>query len=228
VNRRRGALCLATGVAIALAACAAQRGAAPDPGAVLFDGGIAQFVPLHAGDWFVYRATGGARAEHFERSEVTATANPHELLLTVSDGDTAAVRINLRLEADAVRVVSEMDLRGDIGAVYATPLPLFSVPVRENARAGSAVDLVRISDGGVLDHGSVELTITNARDPANGDIVSRVDRRLVLPGGVLPATHIIWIRPGLGEIATQGDSGERRELVCARIGGRSIGTCPQG
>lgn len=214
-------------VALALAGCAAQRGAVLDPGAVLFDGGIAQLVPLHAGDWFVYRATGGTRGEYLERSELTAMARPDELLLTVTDGDTAVVRVHLRLDGDAVRVVSEMDLRADIGAIYAAPLPLFTSPVRENAHAGSAVQLVRASDGGVLDRGEVELTVSSARDTASGDIVSRVDRTLVLPGGVLPSTHTMWIRPGVGEIATESANG-RHELVCARIGGTSFGTCPSG
>lgn len=214
-------------LALALIACSARRDAAPDAGAVLFDGGIAQLVPLHAGDWFVFVAASGTRGEHLERSELAATERSDELLMTVRDGDTEVGRVQLRLGGDTVRVVSEMDVRSNIGAIYATPLPLFSVPVRENAHAASAVTLVRVSDGGTVEEGKVELTISSSRDPKSGDIVSRVDRQLELPGGAVPSSHTMWIRPGVGEIATES-ANERRLLLCARIGGTPVGQCPPG
>jgi hypothetical protein len=124
-----------------------------------------------------------------------------------------------------VRVVSEMDLRQNIGAVYATPLPLFSVPVHEHAQADSTVQIMRLSDGSEIDHGQVALTITNMRDPASGDIFSQVDRQLTLTGGDLPATHRMRIRPGVGQTATES-AAEQRELMCALIGGTAVGTCP--
>lgn len=220
---------LSTGVALAFAlvGCSASQRAAPTgSGAVLFDGTIQQLVPLHAGDWFVYRSRDGAGGEHLERSELTTAKRAHELLLTVNDNGATIARIHLRLDEDAVRVISEMDLRSDVGAIYATPLPLYAAPLREHATASSTVEVVRISDGHQLDHGDVELQVTSARDAANGDIVSRIDRKLVLSGGVLPNTLAMWIRPGIGQIATEGAGGERRELVCARIGGTSFGTCP--
>jgi len=47
----------------------------------------------------------------------------------------------------------------------------------------------------------------------------------VLAGGDLPATHRMRIRPGVGQIATES-AAERREMVCALIGGKAVGTCP--
>jgi len=227
VRWRRRAPRLAAGAALVLAvvACSARRPAV-DPGAVLFDGSIEQLAPLHAGDWFLYRVSGGAGAERLERSELTATGRPRELLLTVTSGGMVRSRVHLRLDADAVRVVSEMNLGGNIGVIYAMPMPLMIVPVYEAASFHSAVDVVRPSDGAVLDHGDIEIRVASARDPATGDIVSRVEQQLVLTGGVLPATRAFWVRPGVGNIASQGTGGERSELVCARVGGTSFGTCP--
>jgi hypothetical protein len=77
----------------------------------------------------------------------------------------------------------------------------------------------------VLDRGDVEVNISSRRDAASGDVISRVDRRLVVGAGTLPSTYTMRIQPGRGQIAT--DNGyERRELVCASIGGTSVGTCP--
>jgi hypothetical protein len=211
-------------VALLLAGCSAH-GSVAGSGTVLYEGGIQQLVPLHAGDWFLYNVVTGTRGPHFERSDLSATARKDELLLTVHEGDAEVADIQLRIDGDAVRVVSERDLSQNIGAIYATPLPLFSVPVREHAQAESTVQIVRLSDGVEIDHGHVELTITNMRDPASGIIVSQVDRRLVVTGGDLPASHRMWIRPGVGQIGTESAS-ERRELVCAMIGGTAMGTCP--
>jgi hypothetical protein len=231
VPTARFACVLVAGIALglAVAACAAKRTAPTGSGAVLFDGAIAELAPLHAGDWFLYRASAGTAATQLRRSELTATDRAHELLLTMfDDGGRAVARVRLQLDERTVRVVSETDLASDIGAVYATPLPLYSVPVYEHATARSKVDLVRVSDGQVLDQGEVQMEVVSARDPKNGDIVSRIDRQLVMPGNVLPTTLAMWIRPGVGQVASEGLGGERRELVCARIGGVAFGTCPPG
>lgn len=231
MSGRRGAVRLATGVllAVAFAACS-TRSAAPAPGAaaeegVVYDGGIVELVPLHAGDWYVYRTTRSKRADSLERSEMSVMDKPNEFRLTVFEGTSPIARSHLRVDADAIRVVSQMDLRNDIGVIYTPPLPLFISPVRELASATSAVEVVRLTDGGVLDRGDVEVTIASRRDAASGDVISRVDRRLVLGEKILPSTFTMRIQPGRGQIAT--DNGyERRELVCASIGGKSFGTCP--
>lgn len=223
-----GLLCAVSLVTV-VGGCGARMGATPESasGAVLYSDSIERLVPLHAGDWFIYRAEGDAGGEYYERVTLSAADRPNELVMTLSTGDTVRSRVRLRLDAEAVRVVSETDVGNDIGAVYATPLPLHRCPVREQARATSAVELIRASDGTVLDSGEVELTVSSARDPASGDIVSRIDRQLTLPGGVVPATQVLWLRPGVGKIGAQSLGGARRELVCARIGGTSIGACPE-
>ena len=91
----------------------------------------------------------------------------------------------------------------------------------------SPVDLVRVSDGTVLDHGDVELRVASALGPASGEIVSQMEQQLTLSGGAVPAARTVWIRPGVGNIAAQRAGSERHELVCARIGGTSVGTCPR-
>lgn len=222
---------LATGVtvALALAGCSARSaptgsGAAARNGLV-FDGGIAELMPLHAGDWYVYRTTRSKRADALERSELSGTSNPGELRLTVIEGTSPIARSHLRVDADAVRVLSQMDLRHDIGVIYTPPLPLFISPVRELETVKSSVEVVRVSDGGVLDRGEVEVSISSRRDADSGDVISRVDRRMVVGAGTVPSTYTMRIQPGRGQMST--DNGyERRELVCARIGGKPFGTCP--
>ena len=79
------------------------------------------------------------------------------------------------------------------------------------------IDIARFADGLTaierLDRGEVEMEVINTRDRSNGDIVSRIDRQLVMPGNVVPTTLAMWIRPGVGQVATEALGGQRRELV---------------
>lgn len=229
MRRRFRAIC-GVALTLVLTGCSTHR-AAPATGpvandAVIYDGEIDEVMPVRDGDWYLYKTTRQKKLDTFERSELTATDTPNEFRLTVYENKSPIARAHMRVDPDAVRIVSQMDLRNDIGIIYTPPLPLVISPVRSLSNTTAQVEVVRVSDGTVLDSGNVELTISSRLDQDSGDIISRVDRRMAVSSGVLPSTYTMRIKPGRGQIST--DNGfEQRELICGKIDGSSIGTCPK-
>jgi hypothetical protein len=221
-------LTLCAALVLTAVGCAPRRAPEPAVGTVLFDGSVRELVPLHDGDWFLYNAGGGGHEPHPELSKISALPKPDSLLVTFSQKDLVLGRVHLRYTNDALEAVSEIDSVGGIGVLYATPVPLFLVPVREGTRrASSAVQIWRLSDRSLLGRGQVDFEFTNTRAP-NGEIETHVERTLKLPDQTTHTEHTIWLRPGVGEIrsGSGGDNGLRRTLACAQIDGKSYGTCP--
>jgi hypothetical protein len=212
-----------------LAACSARQGG-HGSGAVLFDGRVDQLLPLHAGDSFLYRASGGRRGERLAWSRVTAMEQAGDLVVSVTEGETAVSYTHLRLQADAVALVGELDVAGDLGIRYATPPPLVATPLRDGEQhVRSAIEVFRASDGLRLGDGAVDVTLSSSRD-AGGDFAVHVRRHLSLPDRDVTIDETRWLRPGVGEVRSEaGVNGvvvDRRELVCAVIAGKQVGTCP--
>jgi hypothetical protein len=214
------------GALLVVAACSGRQGS----GAPVFAGQISELMPLHDGDTFLYLASGGARGERLELSRVAAMPQAGDLMVTVTSGEVIVARLHLRQTADVISVVGELDAASNVGLIYASPLPWLTKPVSTaERRARSAVDVFRPSDGFRLDSGEVEMIVASGRDPSSGDIVLRIRRRLTLSERKIQIDETRWLRPGVGEVRSEGGVNgviaERRELVCAKVGGKQVGTC---
>jgi hypothetical protein len=225
-RRRMAAVVTVCGALLALAACSTRQGS----GAKVFDGQIAELMPLHDGDTFLYLASGGPRGERLELARVAAMPQAGDLMVTVTSGEVVVSGLHLRQSADALSVVGEADVAGNVGVLYASPLPLLTRPLTAGERrAKSPLDVFRPSDGFRLDKGEVEMIVSSARDPSTSEIVIRTRRRLILTERQIVIEERRWLRPGVGEVRSEaGINGvitERRELVCAKVGGKQVGTC---
>ncbi|MGH7788160.1 MAG: hypothetical protein ACRERC_14910 [Candidatus Binatia bacterium] len=216
-------------LALALSAgCAPGRALQSNAaGTVLFSGPMEKLVPLHPGDWWLYRSTGDEREPRLELSRATPLPEG-DILLTYSETQAVLGRVHLRPTAGAILVVSEIDTAGGIGLHYATPVPIFVVPVVAGVRrASSAVEIWRLADKMALGNGRIDFTF-EAKPAADGEIAISVQRTLSVPDHRADVRHTIWLRPGVGEVrgGGGGDAPTHRELVCAEIGGTPVGTCP--
>lgn len=229
-GRGRARVHLAAGLlALALLGCAPARPLqSTATGTVLFAGPIEKLVPLHPGDWWLYRSTGDQREPRLELSRASALPEGNDILLTFSETQTVLGRVHLRPTAGAILAISEIDTVGGIGLHYETPVPIFVVPVVAGVRrASSAVEIWRLADKMAIGQGRIEFTF-EAKPAADGEIAIHVARTLSVPDHRADIQHTIWLRPGVGEVRAGGggDSPSRRELVCAEIGGTPVGTCP--
>lgn len=214
-----------------------RRTPAPDlPPASVFGGRTADLLPRQAGNRFVYRARGDA-GERTLTSLVTAGESDDEFLITLFNGNLVLGQTRLRDDGRTISVVSEVGPQQNIAVSYREPLPLVRLPLRlgEQPEFRTTVKIVSLSDGAVLAEGEIEqISRVEERKRSfgrRGWFVLHFERTMVLPQRVTRSRSTIWIEPGIGQVRVEmgADAGtkpsERRDLVCAVIGGREVGDC---
>jgi hypothetical protein len=216
-----------------LAGCTARKGAetATD---VLFDGTLAELVPHHDGDEFIFRYSGGGTDNGFYVQNVSVSGGGREIETSLSANGTLLSRTTFLAQGSTLAITREEFRTADLVLVYGEPMPAFSVPLRSGmTHTRTPVTLQRLSSGETLAEGEAVQRITVSRGPVETGLDTYAlltERRLQLGTRLMQMRSASLLKPGLGAVMSEGsaDGGpvSRQELVCATIAGRRIGTCP--
>jgi hypothetical protein len=213
------------------------RTAAPDlPRDPVFEGRTAELLPHQPGNRLVYRARGDA-GERTLTSLVTPGERDDEFLVTLFNGNLVLGQTRLRDDGRSIAIVSEVGPQQNIAVSYREPLPLIQLPLRlgEQPEFRTTVKILNLSDGAVLAEGEIQQVASVAERKRSfgrrGWYLLHFERTMVLPQRATRARSTIWIEPGIGQVRVEmgtevdGKPSERRDLVCAVIGGRQVGDC---
>ena len=201
-----------------------------------------ELVPHGDRDHLVYvveRTDGGQRTvEGTQVEHMSALDQPGAFEVTLSENGIPTGRVQARDDGHTIWLVSEDDLTRQIRLTYDPPLPYLELPlVAGERRAVSTARMSRLADGQPA--GALQVTQVQqlgvappgrARFGTYQHAVSvRTVRTLQSPEGTLELSTTMVLVPGIGEVLSDGlASGTpptHRELVCAIIGGRTIGDC---
>lgn len=218
-------------ICITLAACSAQQSAAPPaPDEVLFTGTLQELTPHHSGDHFIYRATTNDRASSLQVEHISALDAPGEFTVSTTEDGSAISKLHMRIVDSEALLLSEGLERDGMVLVYEPPLHSFTVPLTTSTQhTTSPVTLMRVSDGKVVAHGEIEQTVAARRAAADADgaFVIYTDRMLQLPNRAWHLSAKTWIKPGIGEVRSEGAINGadviRRSLLCAIVAGQRVG-----
>lgn len=224
-------------VCLALAACAARTSEPAGSGEVLFAGSLQELLPHHDGDEFVYRISGTGVPDAIVVQRIVAAGNGGKVVATIGKQEpsgTVMVASDLRDDGSTLWVEREEMRAMDLVLLYAEPLPYLNVPLRAGVtESGSAVTLQRLSTGEVVAKGRSlqRISVTRAPAEAGPDVLAvGVERNLDLGDSKMQTRSGTWLKPGIGavlsESTSEGGPITRQQLVCARIEGKEIGTCP--
>jgi hypothetical protein len=229
------------GLAAALIAAALLCGCVPrastsDQSAELvFGGAPADLFPHQPGNRFVYRARGDA-GERTLTALVSGSDRDEEFLVTLFQGDLVLGQTRIRDDGRSLAIVSEVGPQQNLAAFYREPLPLAVLPLRtgEQPPFRTAVKIVALSDGSVVTEGQIEQTsrVEERRRSfgRKGWFLIHFERTMVLSQRITRSRSTIWVEPGVGQVRIEmagaaEEPSERRDLVCAVIGGREVGDC---
>lgn len=208
----------------------------PDlPPEFAFEGATTELLPHQPGNRFVYRARGDA-GERTLTSLVSAAEREDEFLVTLFNGDLVLGQMRLRDDGRSLSIVGEVGPQQNLAVLYREPLPLATLPLELGVQPAfrTGVKILSLSDGAVVAEGEIEQTARVEERTRwfgrKGWLLFHYERAMVLPTRITRSRSTIWVQPGVGQVRVEmagagEEPSERRDLVCALIGGREVGDC---
>jgi hypothetical protein len=200
---------------------------------------LQELTPHANGDHFVYvwkQVSGGVVRAGIHVEHFTSLDNG-EFDVTLSEDGALIGHTRFRDDGHALLLVSETFGR-NLRLSYDPPLPQLHIPLYPGeTRATATVTVSALDDDKHLDTLPVTQVLQASPAPAVhvplGDythgVQVRTVRTLQFPEGPVELSSTALLVPGIGEIRSQGAATGAsplvRELACATIGGRHIGTC---
>lgn len=201
-------------------------------------------VPHGDRDHFVFRwermiegnrISSGIQVEH-----VAVLGAPGEFEVTLSEDGLASGRVRIRSDGKRMVVLSEDDMSRGIRITYQPPLPYIEVPLFSGQRQSTvSANVTALEDDHAL--GVLKVTQSQAFEAAppvqsalgsfTTPVSLRTTRTVEGGGDTIQINNQIVLAPGLGEVRSEASAPQspllRRELICAIIGGKTVGDCQQ-
>ncbi len=226
---------------LSLAACALPQPQAPKRD--ILAASPRELMPHADRDHFVFLyqtiANGQPIGKGVEVEHVSAVDAPDEFEVSSSQDGTPIGSSRLRDDGKSIWLLSENADSLDMRLVYDPPLRLLSVPLKAGeVEMTAGVDATRLSSGESLGRLSTHVVVRLGEghtrlhfgDPSRA-VAFDVLRTLEGKEGTLRFDARSTLLPGIGEVESEvvfsNGVQQRRELVCAIVGGRLIGDCKE-